>query len=293
MKSNFSRMFFFTVCIIIFYTFLFAEEVEYQYKETKELVYLVDDAVALIEEKGEDAFAELSVEDSKWRQGEKYIFIIDLEGMVYVQVKTSLIGKNLIDLTDVNGKPFIKWFITEALTKDECGWSHYLWNIPGQDVPTWKTTYVKLATAPSGNKYIAGCGLYNMKMEKAFAIAEVKQAAELIAAQGKEAFKTLKDPESEFVFRNNYIFVINELGDVLVHPASPELEGKNMCDFQDVKGIYLFRELIDVAKKEGSGWVDYWWPKPGEEEPSPKTSYAIQVMKENEIFIVGTGIYLD
>ena len=66
-----------------------------------------------------------------------------------------------------------------------------------------------------------------------------------------------------------------------------------MYDFQDVKGIYFFRELIDVAKKEGSGWVDYWWHKPGEEEPSPKTSYVIKVMHEDEIFIVGTGIYLE
>ncbi len=292
MKSNFSRLFF-VVFVLIFCTYLFAEEVEYQYEATRELVSLVDDAVVLIEEKGEDAFTELSFDNSKWRQGEKYIFVIDTKGVVYVQVDTTLIGKNLIDLTDVNGKPFIRWFITEVMGKDKSGWSHYLWNIPGQDVPTWKTTYVKLATTSSGKKYIAGCGLYNMKMEKAFALAEVKQAAELIAAQGKEAFSTLRDPESEFVFRDNYIFVINDIGDVIINPASPELEGKNLYDLQDVKGLYFFRELIDVAKKEGSGWVDYWWPKPGEEEASSKTSYVIKVMKGDEIFIVGTGIYLD
>jgi hypothetical protein len=43
-----------------------------------------------------------------------------------------------------------------------------------------------------------------------------------------------------------------------------------------------------IAKEEGSGWVDYWFPKPGEEEPSLKTTY---VLKVDENFYVCAGYF--
>jgi hypothetical protein len=33
-----------------------------------------------------------------------------------------------------------------------------------------------------------------------------------------------------------------------------------------------------IAKEEGSGWVDYWFAKPGGKKPSLKTTY---VLKQN------------
>ena len=238
----------------------------------------------------EDACAEFAIEDSKWRQGDKYIFVIDPEGMVYAHASTSLIGKNVIDLTDVNGKPFIKWFIIEVSGEDSSGWSHYLWNIPGDDEPTWKNTFVKSAIAPSGKKYIAGCGLYNMKMERAFVVDQVNEAVDMITAQGLAAFDVLRDPKSEFIFNNNYVFVLNEIGTLLVHP---EIEGTNLYDEQDVEGKYFIREMLEVGRENGCGWVDYWWNKPGEDKPSSKSSYIRQVEVDGDILVVGVGVYLE
>lgn len=290
MKSNLVRLFCIMVSILIFSIMLFAEDVKYQHKETQELVALVEDAVVLIEEKGEDAFAEFSVKDSKWRQDDKYIFVNDLEGIAYVHANTYFIGKSMIDLTDVNGKPFIKWFIIEVSGEDSSGWSHYLWNIPGEDEPTWKTTFVKSATAPSGKKYIAGCGLYNMKMERAFVVDQVNEAADMITAKGLVAFDILRDPKSEFIFHTNYVFVLNNEGLLVVHP---EIEGTNLYDSQDVNGKYFIREMLEVGREFGSGWVDYWWNKPGEDEASAKLSYIRQVEVDGDILIVGIGVYLE
>ncbi|MGA6994037.1 MAG: cache domain-containing protein, partial [Candidatus Deferrimicrobiaceae bacterium] len=51
----------------------------------------------------------------------------------------------------------------------------------------------------------------------------------------------------------------------------------------------LFKEFVDLAKSKGGGWVDYMWPKPGEEKPSKKISYIYRVPGK-ELF-VGAGIY--
>ncbi|MDP8286769.1 MAG: cache domain-containing protein, partial [Candidatus Electryonea clarkiae] len=293
-KRKKSTQFIQSICVLISIIFLsttlFAEDAEYQYKETEQLVELVNDAAALIEEKGEDAFDELAVQGSKWRHDDKYIFVIAPEGMVYAHASAALVGTNVMELTDVNGKPFIKWFIIEVSNEDSTGWSHYLWNIPGQDEPTWKSTYVQSAIAPSGEKYIVGCGLYNMKMERAFVVDQVNEAADMIDAEGIAAFDELRDPTSEFIFNNNYVFVLDYEGTLLVHP---EIEGTNLFDAQDVNGKYFIREMLEVGREDGSGWIDYWWNKPGEEEPSAKSSYIRQIEVDGDVLIVGVGVYLE
>jgi signal transduction histidine kinase len=288
--SQFVRSFCILISILILSTTLYAQDAEYQYKETEQLVDLVNDASALIEEKGEAAFAEFAVQDSKWRHDDKYIFVIDPDAMVYAHASTALVGTNVMDLKDVNGKPFIKWFIREVANGDSSGWSYYLWNIPGQDEPTWKTTFVRSAIAPSGKKYITGCGLYNMKMERAFVVDQVNEAADMIKGEGITAFDELRDPTSEFIFNNNYVFVLDDEGTLLVHP---EIEGTNLYDVQDEEGKYFIREMLEVAKEDGSGWVDYWWNKPGEDKPSSKSSYIRKVEVDGDILIVGVGVYLD
>ncbi len=291
---NFVRSFCILVSILLFSMQLIADDVEYQYKETQQLVNLVNDAVVLIEEKGEDAFAEFLVQDSKWRHDDMYVFAIDTEAMVYAHANAALVGTNVMDLTDVNGKPFIKWFIREVANGDSAGWSYYLWNIPGQDEeeyePTWKTTYVCSAIAPSGIKYIVGCGLYNMKMERAFVVDQINEAADMIEVDGLGAFDVLRDPKSEFVFDNNYVFVLDKEGTLLVHP---EIEGTNLYDEQDVEGKYFIREMLEVGREDGSGWVDYWWNKPGEDKPSSKSSYVRQIEVDGDILVVGVGVYLE
>ncbi len=49
--------------------------------------------------------------------------------------------------------------------------------------------------------------------------------------------------------------------------------------------------MIDVVDADGSGTVEYWWPKPGSEDPQPKLSF-VKGFDPWEI-TVGTGIYID
>ncbi len=87
----------------------------------------------------------------------------------------------------------------------------------------------------------------------------------------------------------NYVFVSNFGGVTIAHP-NPDLIGKNNTDTRDVAGKYFSREIV-AAAKAGSGFVDYYWPKLGEKEATPKISYVIGVPEWS--WAVGAGLWVD
>jgi len=242
----------------------------YKYKQTQELVSLVKYAALAIEEKGEAAFPEFKKENSQWRHDDIYIFIIDTNGNMVLHPDLALEGKNQMKLKDASGKLIIRGFIDVTSNNKREGWFHYQWPEPGSIFPRWKSSFVQLVTAPSGKNYIVGSGLYDMKIEKEFIVTLVGSAAELIEKKGKAAFPALRDRTGQFIFKDIYIFVDRPDGVEVVNGAFPSLEGTNFIDYKDSKGNYLALNYINVALTEGSGWVDYLWPKPGETIPSEK-----------------------
>jgi len=272
---------------------LYGQKATYMYSETIRLVALVKNAATAISQSGEKTFKYFMQDGTKWRKGERYIFVVDLNGNVFAHEDTALVGKNMIDLKDPNGKPIIEWFIRKGLGLKQSGWMHYLWIKPGDSIPSWKTTYVKLAKAPSGTVYVVGSGLYDMRMEKTFAIDAVNDAIYLIRMEKERAFDKLRDPTSEFVYKDTYIFVLDTTYNLLVNQPFREFEDKNLYDIQDATGKYFFREFVQVAEQDGHGWVFYKWPKPGETKPSNKCSFVKKIVSRGNTYIIGTGIYHD
>ena len=87
-------------------------------------------------------------------------------------------------------------------------------------------------------------------------------------------------------------FWINDLNDTMVmHPIKPELEGKKLDQIKDKNGKFLFVEFNKVVKAQGSGFVDYIWPKPGAEEGIPKISFVKGFAPWG--WVIGSGIYVD
>lgn len=96
-------------------------------------------------------------------------------------------------------------------------------------------------------------------------------------------------------------FWINDTGDpvprMVMHPTQPELEGKLLDDPLVTSlgtGENLFVVARDMVLAQGSGYLNYLWPKPGEAASttkSQKLSYLI-LFKEWG-WIIGSGIYLD
>lgn len=90
---------------------------------------------------------------------------------------------------------------------------------------------------------------------------------------------------------SNYFWVNDTNAVMIMHPIKPELNGKNLADFEDPTGKKLFTEMVNVVKSNGKGEVDYKWPKPGFEEPVDKISYVMGF--EPWGYIVGSGTYID
>ncbi|NIA18989.1 MAG: HAMP domain-containing protein [Xanthomonadaceae bacterium] len=89
----------------------------------------------------------------------------------------------------------------------------------------------------------------------------------------------------------NYFFIIDPQGRMLMHPIKPQLDGKDLSKFKDEKGKMLFQAMVDEVKQQQEGFVDYWWSKPGQQEPSPKLSFVKLFQPWG--WIVGMGTYID
>lgn len=94
-------------------------------------------------------------------------------------------------------------------------------------------------------------------------------------------------------YGNNDYFWINDMQPRMVmHPIKPELNGKDVHDIKDANGVYLFTEFVRRVQQDGgAGFVDYLWPKPGQELPQQKISYVKAFAPWG--WIIGSGIYVD
>jgi signal transduction histidine kinase len=266
----------------------------YEHQETRELVALVNDASELVRTKGDAAFADFRISGSRWRQGETYIFVLDPKGNMLVHPDPAMEGKNDLDLKDINGKPIIRGLIAAAtsLPNKPEGWYHYEWPVPGEILPRWKSTYVQLVTAPWGQSYVVGAGMYNDRMERAFVQDAVTDAVGQIEKNGRAAFPLFHDLKGSYIAKDAYIFVIDPNGVDLVNPGFPNLEGRNILDVKDTQGKRPIRKMLQVAETTGSGWVDYMWPKPGESVSTQKSAYVAKAKIGDQWVLVGCGVYL-
>lgn len=122
--------------------------------------------------------------------------------------------------------------------------------------------------------------------EEAKALAE--RAATAYESLGREdAFIASNDKTGEFVDRDLYVFVLDQEGTVLAHGANEKLIGKSLLNIKDVNGVLFVQDMVETAKSQGTGWVNYSWTHPITKKIAPKTSYLIS--RGN--VIIGVGAY--
>ncbi len=266
----------------------------YEYKETRALVALVDDAARLIESDGEAAFRELRLPDSRWRHQDTYVFVLDPDGKMLVHPDPALEGTNALALVDVHGRPIIRGLVhaATAVPDKPDGWYHYEWPVPGELLPRWKSSYVRLVTAPSGRRFVVGSGMYDDRMERAFVVDIVQSAVADLEQHGEAAFADFHDRTGPFLAKDAYVFVVEPSGVERVNPAFPNLEGRDLLDVTDTQGKALVREMLHVVQSRGSGWVQYMWPKPGESVSTQKSTYVAKARVGGGWLLVGCGVYL-
>lgn len=124
--------------------------------------------------------------------------------------------------------------------------------------------------------------------DSAAAIAMVDKGVAYLQKNGKDALiREVNNKNPEFVQANTYLTVRALDGTQLAHPTNPKLVGKNAVPLPDADGKLFRKEIIDRAKTEGKGWVDYRYNNPKTGQIEKKTTYF---MKEGDV-ILEAGIY--
>lgn len=117
------------------------------------------------------------------------------------------------------------------------------------------------------------------------------QKGEISLSEGKELgadlIRGLKYGEDG----SGYFWADTSKGINVAFLGDKEVEGKSRLNLQDTKGTYVIKEVIANAMKPGGGYTDYWYPKLGETEASPKRSYSLYFKPFD--WVIGTGSYID
>lgn len=121
-------------------------------------------------------------------------------------------------------------------------------------------------------------------------IQKVREAAEFLSKAGDAGLAAFADKTGKWVWKDTYVWVLkcSSLTDAS-HPFNPKLVGPPLAGMKDARGNYFFVQLCAKCQEPKGGWVEYWWPKVGEKQPSRKISYILQV--PNSPYEVAAGIY--
>lgn len=91
--------------------------------------------------------------------------------------------------------------------------------------------------------------------------------------------------------KNDYFWINDLTPKMIMHPTNSGLNGKELAEMKDPNGKRMFVEMADICKREGQGFVDYYWSKPDDPQPLPKISY-VKLLPEWG-WVIGSGIYVD
>ena len=222
---------------------------------------LLTAAVAYLKRNGaEKAFAAFSDPKGSFVYGPYFVYVIGADGFLHANGgnQFSLAGHNVLELRDAVGKPMFRDLLTAA-AQAPTGAVEYRWLNPEDNHMEVKTSlYNKV------DSYVVSVGYYTPRASQAEAQAMLERAVGFLKANSPDtAYASFNNPQGDFVHDDQYVFVIGiEDGKYRASGASPQLNGMDVRGMKDAAGNSLFEEMIALARKSGSGSVDYVWRNP-------------------------------
>jgi len=218
----------------------------------------------------------------RFNQGRGYYFIDGLDGFSYLFADhPEYEGISMLDIQDTRGDYITRNMINIVTHSDE-GFYHYYWTKPNSS----KNEFLKLSFVKRFEPldWLIGTGVY---------LDAVEASMQKIISQYIEKHRFGSNLQG-------YVFILDLLdiqgGDkfaiMYANPNRPDLIGKTISDdLQDARGKMFRKEFLKGLREHGECYVDYWYKKFENPEPSPKTSFF--KLTENKRFIVAAGVYLD
>jgi signal transduction histidine kinase len=110
------------------------------------------------------------------------------------------------------------------------------------------------------------------------------KAADFLAKQGPDKAFAAFDAGGDWRDGDLYVFVFDKTGTWRASGARPELIGKNDLNTPDASGKLFVKDIVAIQK---TGWVDYKFKSPADNQTHDKKSYFVEVGD----FLVGAGVY--
>lgn len=118
----------------------------------------------------------------------------------------------------------------------------------------------------------------------------VNQAIAYIQEVGAEkAFVEFSTPGGKWHNKDLYLFAYKLDGTNVAHGANKALIGKNLIEMKTADGQLLIKNMADMVKSKGSGWIDYQWPHPETKKTEGKSAFVKKI--PNYDGLIGCGIY--
>lgn len=106
----------------------------------------------------------------------------------------------------------------------------------------------------------------------------------------EKAFKEFDNQDNKrWHYKDLYLFCEKMDGMMDCHGANSALVGKNLLEMQTVDGQYFVKDCMEVARKSGSGWLNYKRGNPLTKQVEDKKVFVTKVPGYDGI--IGTGIY--
>jgi signal transduction histidine kinase len=123
-----------------------------------EATSMVKKGVGAIKASGKDRdklFAEITAKDAKWADRDLYLVVYGMDGSVKAHgANAKLVGNNLMDMLDIDGKPYIKERIDLAKSKGSF-WQDYKFTNPTSKKIEPKSMYCEKV-----DELVACAGIY-------------------------------------------------------------------------------------------------------------------------------------
>jgi cytochrome c len=126
-------------------------------------------------------------------------------------------------------------------------------------------------------------------------VAKVREAASTLSKTGD--VKQFDERQGPWVWKDTYIFIYDCDKKVMAaHPIKPEMIGVEISSIKDAKsGKVIIPDAASFCKTvkdtPAGVWKVFWWPKPGEKEPSRKVAYYLQA--KGTPYVAIAGVYDD
>lgn len=257
-----------------------------QRSSAREAQAMLDEAAEYLQRNpAERAFASFNNQKGRFYRGDLYVFAVGIDdGVMHAHgaAPEGLVGSDVSDLRDASGKAIIREML-EASKQPGVSSVDYVWLNRVSNRVEDKTSLVKRV-----GKTMLGVGYYVPRSSAEQARALLEKAAAAVRSQAPGAFAEFNNPQGGYVRGDLYVFAVGlDDGKFYAMGASPTVVGKDVSELHDAAGKPIIKDMIALAKAQGSGSYDYVWRNP----VTNKVEHKHSLVARADNYLVGVGYY--